>query len=292
MASGDKEITRASCAASDPSCLTPGEAKAIDSMWLGPVACAKGETSCKVPDTASRKLNSKKDLRLWYGQTRGTDLGSLGGTTPFLVVPEQNKYWVYFDPAWDWKSVTADNFLQYFKDNVDKVGPMMGTDNPDLRAFQKKGGKLIIWHGWADPLINANGSVDYYERVVDRIGSLKKTQQFARLFMAPGVGHCGGGGPSPQNAFKAVVDWVEKGIAPESILASRGGPGAAGPGAAGPGGAAPGGAFGGGRGGFGGGGPAATPMSRPLCPYPAVAKYKGSGSTDEAANFSCAAPGK
>jgi hypothetical protein len=154
---------------------------------------------------------------------------------------------------------------------------MMGTDNPDLSKFRKSGGKLVMWHGWSDQLINANGSVDYYQRVVDKVGGLKKTQEFARLFMAPGVGHCGGGnGPAPQAQFDAVVKWVEQGIAPESITAARGGPG--------------GGGVGGGP--RGGGAPAAAPMSRPLCPYPAVAKYKGSGSTDDAASFSCAAPGR
>ncbi len=127
------------------------------------------------------------------------------------------------------------------------------------------------------PLINANGSVDYYERVVDRMGGLKKTQQSARLFMAPGVGHCNGGnGPQPQRIFDSVVNWVEKGIAPASIAAARGQAGVV-------------------AGGFGGAIPAAPPASpttRPLCPYPAVARYKGTGSTDDAANFSCAAPKK
>lgn len=276
LAAEDTSITRTACAVSDASCLTPSEASAIDAMWKGPIACANGEKVCKVPDVASRNLQRKGDKRLWYGQPRGTDLGSLGGAAPFAVVTEQNRYWVYLDPDWDWKSVNTGNFLQYFRDNVKQVGPMMATDDPDLKAFRKSGGKLVIWHGWADPLINANGSVDYYERVVDRMGGLKKTQEFARLFMAPGVGHCSGGnGPAPQGQFDAVVNWVEKGIAPEKIPASRGGPG---------------GARGAGPPARGGGAPAASPMTRPLCPYPAVAKYKGTGSTDDAANFSCAAP--
>src|SRR5262249_46178202 len=158
----------------DASCLAPDEARAIDDMWFGPVACAKGAKVCKAPDVASRKLDGKGDKRLWYGILRGTDPGSLAGATPFAVAVEQSRYWVYFDPAWDWKAVNTDNFLQYFKDNVEKVGPLMATDNPDLGAFRKRGGKLVIWHGWSDQLINAMGSVDYYERVVDRMGGLKK----------------------------------------------------------------------------------------------------------------------
>ena len=137
---------------------------------------------------------------------------------------------------------------------------MMASDNPDLRGFRDRGGKLVMWHGWSDQLINARGSIDYYDRVVERMGGLKSTQKFARLFMAPGVGHCAGGtGPQPQLAFDAVVNWVEKGIAPERIPASRA---------------------------ITGGGI----QTRPLCPYPAVARWNGTGSTDDAASFSCAVP--
>ncbi len=260
-ASKDTSITRASCAANDATCLTPGEAKAIDSMWKGPVACKKG-SDCNVPDVASRKLDGgKSNQRLWYGQPRGTDLGSLGGVTPFAVVQEQNRYWVYFDPTWDWKSVKPQGFAQYFKDNVDKVGPMMASDNPDLSAFRRQGGKVILWHGWADPLINAMGSIDYYERVTSKMGGTKKTQEFARLFMAPGIGHCGGGpGFAPTAAFDAVVNWVEKGIAPATLPSSRVIQG--------------------------------KTQTRPLCPYPSVAKWNGKGPDDDASSYSCAAPKK
>jgi pimeloyl-ACP methyl ester carboxylesterase len=258
LASKDSSITLPSCAATDAKCLSPGEAKAIDAMWEGPVACAKG-TDCKAPEVASRKLTGKGDKRLWYGQPRGTDLGSLGGATPFAVVTEQNRYWVYLDPAWDWRSVKPEGFAQYFRDNVEKVGPMMASDDPDLRYFRKRGGKLVVWHGWSDPLINGTGSVDYYNRVVKEMGGLKRTQEFARLYMAPGVGHCSGGpGHQPQRAFDAVVNWVEKGIAPDTLPASRTVQG--------------------------------TVQTRPLCPYPAVARWDGKGSVDDAASYSCAAP--
>lgn len=260
-ASSDTSITRASCAAGDASCLTPGEAKAIDAMWKGPIACKKG-SDCQVPDVASRKLDGgRSNQRLWYGQPRGTDLGSLGGATPFAVVQEQNRYWVYFDPTWDWKSVKPQGFAQYFKDNVDKVGPMMASDNPDLSGFRKQGGKVIIWHGWSDPLINAMGSIDYYERVTRKMGGTKKTQEFARLFMAPGIGHCGGGpGFAPTAAFDAVVNWVEKGVAPATLPSSRT--------------------------------TAGKVQTRPLCPYPSIASWDGKGSVDDASSYSCATPKK
>lgn len=257
-ASKDASTTHASCSSSDAKCLTPGEARAIDAMWEGPVACARG-ASCKAPEVASRKLKGKGDKRLWYGQPYGTDLGSLGGAAPFPVATEQARYWVYYDPSWDWRSVNPQGFLQYFIDNVERVGPMMASDNPDLGAFRKRGGKLVIWHGWADPLINANGSVDYYNRVTREMGGLKRTQEFARLFMAPGVGHCAGGnGPQPQRALDAVVNWVEKGMAPDTIAASRNVQGRS--------------------------------ESRPLCPYPAVARWDGKGATNEAGSFSCVVP--
>jgi pimeloyl-ACP methyl ester carboxylesterase len=260
-AGSDAQITLASCMASDPNCLKPSEAAVIDKSWRGPVACAAGDTRCDVPATASRKLGGRKAKRYWYGQLRGTDLSPLGGAEPFPVATEQAKYWVYFDPEWDWRGVTVESFGRFFRDSVKQVGPMMASDNPDLRAFARRGSKLVLWHGWSDQLINAQGTIDYYDRVARKAGGLARVQQFARLFMAPGVAHCAGGiGPQPQRPFEAVVDWVEKGIAPDRILASRQVSG--------------------------------TTQTRPLCPYPTEARWSGSGSTDDAANFSCVLPGR
>jgi hypothetical protein len=259
IAASDSSITQSSCTAENAQCLTPKEASVIDKSWSGPVACPEGASACKVPDVASRKPSGKAATRLWYGQNRGTDLATLGGAAPFPVAVEQPRYWVYFDPEWDWRKLDLGGYTRFFQDSVDRVGPMMASDNPDLRGFHQRGGKLVIWHGWSDQLINAQGSVDYYDKVVERMGGLKRTQQFARLFMAPGVGHCGGGpGPQPQRPFDAVVNWVEKGIAPDSIPASKPSSGGT--------------------------------QTRPLCPYPAVARWSGAGSSDDAANFSCAAP--
>ena len=260
LAAGDSSITQSSCATDDGQCLTPKEALVIDRSWIGPVACQDGTGACKVPAVASRKLDGRGAMRLWYGQLRGTDLTALGGAAPFPVAIEQPKYWVYFDPEWDWRKVDAASFTRFFRDSVDRVGPVMASDNPDLRGFRKRGGKLVIWHGWSDQLINSQGTVDYYDRVMERMGGMKRTQQFARLFMAPGVGHCAGGpGPQPQRPFDAVVNWVEKGVAPDRIIASKQAPGGT--------------------------------QTRPLCPYPAVARWNGNGSSDDAANFSCASPG-
>jgi len=244
---------------SNPTCLTPTEASAIDKMWLGPVHCSKPgpDGACAVAERATRSLDGRGNRRLWYANTRGTSLSSLGGVTPFFIATEQPKYWVYFDPDWDWTTLTYGNYLGFFRDTVDKVGPLMASDDPDLGAFRRRGGKVLMWHGWADPLIVPGGTIDYYKRM-KRVndGGYRKLQDFARLFMAPGVGHCAGGvGPQPQGLFDAVVDWVERGVAPDRILATR------------------------------------TvdehEETRPLCPYPAVARWNGEGSTADAANFVC-----
>jgi hypothetical protein len=132
----------------------------------------------------------------------------------------------------------------------------MATDNPNLTAFRDGGSKLVLWHGWSDQLINAAGTIDYYDRVAREQGGNGSTQEFARLFMAPGVAHCAGGnGPQPQRMFETLVDWVEQGKAPDRILASK--------------------PIDGGT------------QTRPLCPYPAQARWTGEGSSDDAANFVC-----
>jgi hypothetical protein len=257
-ARSDAQITLASCTAEDPKCLTPTEAVVIDNSWMGPVQCRGGASECKVPNVASRKLGGADSKRLWYGQLRGTDLVTLGGVAPFAVAIEQPRYWVYLDPNWDWHSLDYASFPGFFRETVAKVGPVMASDDPDLRDFSRHG-KLVIWHGWSDQLINAQGTVDYYDRVVSKSGGLARTQKFARLFMAPGVGHCGGGtGPQPQQPFDAVVNWVENGITPEQIMAAKPVAGAI--------------------------------QSRPLCPYPAKASWNGAGSSDDAANFACIMP--
>jgi Tannase and feruloyl esterase len=260
-ASADATLTNASCTPSDPTCLTPTEASAIDKMWQGPVSCAwhDHDGQCRVRDVPSRVLFGMGNKRLWYPNERGTDLGGLGGVTPFPIATEQPKFWVYFDPNWDWRTLDYANYLRFFKDSVARVGPLMASDNPNLARFRNRGGKVILWHGFADPLIVPGGTIDYYDAITRRLGGgYQQTQMFARLFMAPGVGHCGGGdGPQPQGFFEALVSWVEKGSAPEQILAAKPVGGAT--------------------------------QTRPLCPYPAFARWTGIGSTDDAANFVCRA---
>ncbi len=203
---------------------------------------------------------------LWYGLPRGASfaLSATGGTPltgrPFGITLDWFRYFLLQDPKWDWTALTRERYEQLWDQSVEQYGAVFGTDNPDLTAFRDRGGKLIAWHGWADPLIYAEGTLDYYGRVVRQMGGPEKTAAFMRLFMAPGVGHCAGGaGPQPSGQFEAVVRWVEEGKAPdtiEAVIRDQSGK---------------------------------VTRSRPLCRYPLVARYKNSGSTDLAASFECRA---
>jgi hypothetical protein len=134
---------------------------------------------------------------------------------------------------------------------------VIGTDDDNLQKFRKAKGKVLIWHGWADQLIFPRGTIDYDERVITGNGGPSHVNDFARLFMAPGVAHCGGGaGPNVFDLFSALVNWVENGQAPERIIASRIVDGQ-------------------------------VVRTRPLCPFPQVARYTDTGSTDDANNFVC-----
>jgi len=232
-------LVRKGCQSDDNTCLSKTEASAINKIWYGPT-------------------NKKGNKRLWYGEVRGTDLSALAGPDPFPVAIQQPRYWVYFDPNWDWKVLNYSNYESFFDDTIDQMAASdTATDNPNLAPFRNHGGKIILWHGFNDQLIMPEGTIDYYDDVVNTLGGgYRYTQEFARLFMAPGVEHCGGGGPSPQDPFSYVVNWVENGVAPDTILASQilsdG-----------------------------------TTRTRPLCPYPEVAVWTGHGSTDDAANFVC-----
>jgi hypothetical protein len=152
-------------------------------------------------------------------------------------------------------NLTPAEFELLFKQSVEEYGAVFGTDNPDLSRFRDHGGKIIILHGQADQLIMTEGTVDYYKRVLQQMGGRKKVMPFARLFLIPGAGH--GNGGVGDGAFYAAIRWVEAGVAPEKLI-NRG----------------------------------PKDRTRPLFPYPEVAKYKGTGSTDDAANFVSASPAK
>ena len=171
-------------------------------------------------------------------------------------------WWQYFlkqDPAWDWKTLTPGAFEQVWEQSYEQYNAVIGTDNPDLRAFRDRGGKVVMWHGQVDPLIYPGGSIDYYERVRNEMGGAAATEAFFKFYLAPGVGHCAGGpGPQPRDLLNEVIRWVEDGIAPGRVMAERRDE-------------------------------AGTVIRRrPLCPYPLTARYTGAGDPNDTANYVCA----
>jgi len=175
---------------------------------------------------------------------------------------------VYEKSDWDYKTFSVDSGLQLAQEKTAKA---LDAVDPDLKPFQARGGKLILYHGWEDPAIPAINTINYYESVIKKMGQ-HDADSFVRLYMVPGVQHCAGGpGPDsfgdvgdpddPQHNMNAALEhWVEKGTAPSTIIASK----------------------------YAGDDRQHATMTRPLCPYPQSAKYKGSGDTNDAANFVCA----
>ena len=180
---------------------------------------------------------------------------------------------VFDNKDWTFKSFNLATDLPTAKE---KTAAALDATNPDLSAFRAHGGKLILYHGWNDPAIPALSTVNYYEEVIAKMGHAN-TDSFVRLYMLPGMQHCGGGpGPDtfgqslsfpsddPQHNIRiALENWVEKGTPPASLIASKMGTGAS---------------------------QNTAVMTRPMCPYPESAQYKGSGDTNSAENFTCSNP--
>jgi len=242
----------------DNSCLNPKQVSAVEKIWSG-VTNSRGELI--YPGLVPGGEAAPGGWANWVtGREPFRSLHWLGGEGFF-------RWFVFDDPDWDFTTFDYDADLDYA---LRRVGPAVDAINPDLTPLRDNGAKLIVYHGWSDPDISPIASIDYYNEVVsfieseigsnDRNAALTSTRDFYRLFMVPGMGHCSGGpGPDRFDAFTALENWVEQGVAPESILAAKQEDGV-------------------------------TVRSRPLCPYPEVAQYNGIGNTDLAENFSCAIP--
>jgi feruloyl esterase len=218
-------------------------------------------------EAARRVYDGPKDprtgARLYPGLARGSEpyWPHRNPATPFPIPISHYKWLVFGNPDWDWKTFDfrdPEDFAAHTAAEA-KLAPIMNATNPDLRAFRERGGKLLQYHGWNDQLISAQNSIDYYESVEAFFGRGEDVRGFYRLFMAPGMAHCSGGtGPNSIDMQAALEQWVEHGVAPDRVVATRAVNGI-------------------------------VDRLRPLCPYPQVARYLGRGDTNDAANFECRA---
>ena len=203
-----------------------------------------------------------KGNKIWFGLDRGSNLSrglALDGPRPFRLGVMQFR-WDEHDRNFDWRKVSIAGYAKVAQDGSRNIADVTDTFG-NLDGFMRHGGKLLTFVGGNDQGIMPRGIIHYYRQMAARYGNGKPNftnlKKFYRLFRAPGVGHCGGGvGPQPQGLFSALVNWVEKGKAPEKILAETKHDGK-------------------------------VTRSRPLCPYPQTAIYNGSGSIDDASNFHC-----
>jgi feruloyl esterase len=197
------------------------------------------------------------------------------GATPtaalqFFFSTQAFKNMVHNDPKWDYKTFDLERDGKLAEE---KLAPVLNATDPNLKAFAARGGKLILYHGWNDAALPPVNTINYFQSVAAKLGA-RQANSFLRLFMAPGVQHCASG-PGPDNFGQMVTSaqsdpqhdltlalerWVEQGVAPDRVIATKRQ------------GASP---------------LAPASRTRPLCPYPQVARHKGNGSTDEAANFNC-----
>ncbi|MBZ5627148.1 MAG: tannase/feruloyl esterase family alpha/beta hydrolase [Acidobacteriia bacterium] len=214
-------------------CLTPAQVEAVKKIYA-PVKTQSGTL-------------------IFPSFEPGSELGwgpMTGGPEPSRVAAGTFAYLVYKNPKWDWRTFDAERDTA-LADSTD----IINATKPDLSAFQSRGGKLLMYHGWADPAIPPGNTVNFYNGVLAKMG--KNQGDWVRLFMVPGMEHCGGGPGTDQFNKMAVLErWREEGAAPSQIVAAHVTNGQ-------------------------------VSMTRPLCPYPQVAVYKGTGSTNDAGNFSC-----
>jgi feruloyl esterase len=239
----------------DPgSCLTGKQAKAVADIWAG-AKTSSGE-------------------QIYPGYMPGAE--AAGGWAAYMTgrAPRTGNHWdqadgvlkymVFGNPSWDFRTFDYDRDVAPAQA---KLGKTLDAFDPDLDRLRQRRAKLIVYHGWNDPSISPLNSINYYESVVKRLqggrsreAAERETQEFFRLFMVPGMLHCSQGpGPNSFDMLTALDNWVEKGIAPDHVVASHSTGGA-------------------------------VDRTRPLCVYPKVAVHTGRGSTDDAANFVCRLP--
>jgi feruloyl esterase len=217
----------------------------------GCLTSAQVATARAIYETPTNRFTRRPVPGLAHGSELGwTDLGWTASARATGL--DQFRFIVFQDPNWAARRFDFETDLaRAEKSDANTINAL----DPDLRPFLRRGGRLIHYHGWADPQIAPGSSTEYYDKVREIVGD--DISSGYRLFMAPGMGHCGGGdGPNTFDMLSALEQWVEQGSAPDRIIATHSTKGAA-------------------------------DRTRPLCPYPQVAVYSGSGSLDDAARFAC-----
>jgi feruloyl esterase len=232
--------------AEGPECLTEPQLAAIQEIYQGPDVGGKNVHP-------GFPLGGENDFGGWdmWITGRANAVGPGNPNLHYAFGTNMFKYLVYDDAKWDYSKYDFDGF----DEDTARAREILNATDPDLSAFDRSGGKLILWQGWSDSAITALGTIQYYDGVLAHDAGAR---DHARLFMMPGVLHCAGGpGPDRVDWLQAVQDWVEKGTAPDRVLASK--------------------VDGSGK----------VLRTRPLCPYPQVAVWDGKGSTDDAGSFAC-----
>jgi feruloyl esterase len=246
------------CPAGDaPDCLTAAQVETVRKVYAGP-SNSRGEQLFEGFPVGHEDLPTG-----WQAWIVGA-VPPVPGSDGRLAYPESPpaqwsfqeqslRFMVFDDPAYDWRAFDVDTDPAL----LGVLEPLFNATDPDLSTFRALGGKVIMWHGWADPALTAFRTIRYFNEVIRATGSARETDSFLRLFLAPGMHHCAGGpGPNTLDALTALEQWVEGGRAPDRIIASHLTAGV-------------------------------VDRTRPLCPYPQVARYTSQGSIDEAANFRC-----
>jgi feruloyl esterase len=252
------------CAGADgPACLTPGQVETAQRIYSA-VRLRNGDVY--TPGFPVGHEGDRSGWRTWISgpvapaAQKDGSLAYSGNELPAgYRLSEQNMRFLALDgdePGFTWRTLQFPGDLPRLKTMTEILSPL----DPDLRPFRKRGGKLIMYHGWADPAISAYGTLDYHEKVTKVVGGPREAETFLRTYFVPGMHHCSGGpGPNSFDMLPVLEDWVERGIAPARVVATHTVDGK-------------------------------VDRSRPLCPHPQVARYSGSGDINDAANFRCEAP--
>jgi feruloyl esterase len=234
-------------------CLTPAQVTVVRKIYAGAVT-GRGEHLYP----GGQPYGSELAWAGWFIPTNPA--GTQGSTTAWRIGNGWVKYLAFEKNPPVSFTLNDIAFDRPTFDRVRRLAAFYDAIDPDLTAFRAAGGKLVLWHGWADQAIPPTGTVAYYQAVQDRMGGLAATQRFARLFMFPGVLHCGGGtAPNAFDLLTPLMNWVENRAAPTKVVASQSANGT-------------------------------VVRTRPVFPYPLAARYTGSGSIDDAASFTAARP--